>query len=91
MKWLSLTKGFLLFSGGIKWEVNTQTFSGKLIKVDLGHSTVIYLALINANAYEMSACFLVANLYSHAKMKINCVEKCKNESKLNEDLKKKFY
>ena len=36
---------------------------------------VLYLhALIN---------FLSANLYSHEKMKPNCVEKCKNETKLN--------
>ena len=35
--------------------------------------------------------FLSANLYSHGKMKLNCVKICNNETKLNEGGKKNVY
>ena len=45
--------------------------------MNLGHSTLIYLALRNV-AYERSC----TNLYSHVKMKLSYLKTCKNETKV---------
>ena len=60
--------------------------SGSLINANMRHSTLIYLALKNV------ACKLLsANLYSHIKMKLNCVKTCKNEAKLCKGGEKNVY
>ena len=53
----------------------TQILSGTLINANLGHSTLIYRALIKA------AC--KSNLYENGNIKLNCVKTCKNGDNLN--------
>ena len=57
------------------------------INAALGHSKPIYIVIMTVACYTV-AC-LSPNLYSHLKIKWNCVKTYKNETKLCQAVKKK--
>ena len=63
-----------------------QILSGILINAALGHSKPIYVIIITVACYTVVC--LSTNLYSHLKIKGNCVKTYKNKTKLCQAVRK---